>query len=121
MKYIEKYIKRSLWTFLSIIISMLILTGLYYFDIISTNIYNYLKLFILLLNIFIQSYILGKNSSKHGYLEGLKFAGIIIVLFLVISLLVKAKMRFRIIMYYSIILISSMFGGMVGISKKVKK
>ena len=121
MKYLEKYGKRILWTIISITISISILTALYYFNIIGANIYNYLKIIIVLFNIFIQSYILGKKSEKHGYLEGLKFSGIMILIFLIISLLTQSRIRPRIILYYFIISMSSILGGIMGISKKDKK
>ncbi len=121
MKYLEKYGKRALWTIISIIISISILTALYYFNIIGQNVYNYLKVIVVLLNIFIQSYILGKQAEKHGYLEGIKFAGIMISIFLILSLLTKSRLRPRIILYYFIISMSSILGGIMGISKKDKK
>ena len=121
MKYLEKYGKRVLWTIISITISISILTALYYFNIIGANIYNYLKIIIVLFNIFIQSYILGKQSEKHGYLEGLKFSGIMILIFLIISLLTQSRIRPRIILYYFIISMSSILGCIMGISKKDKK
>lgn len=121
MKYLEKYGKRALWTIISIIISISILTALYYFNIIGQNVYNYLKVIVVLLNIFIQSYILGKQAEKHGYLEGIKFVGIMISIFLILSLLTKSRLRPRIILYYFIISMSSILGGIMGISKKDKK
>ena len=121
MKYIKKYGKRFLWTSLSIIIGILILTTLYYFNIINTNTYNYLKIIILLLNIFISSYILGKTTEKNSYLEGIKFALILIITFVIITLLTHSSIRPRILIYYLIISITSIFGGIVGISKKKDK
>lgn len=120
MKYLKKYGKRFLWTITSIIISITILTTLYYFNIINPTIYNYLKVFILLLNIFISSYILGKQTEKYGYFEGMKFALIMIIFFLIITLLTNVEIKSRLLLYYLIISITSIFGSMVGISKKDK-
>lgn len=120
MKYLKKYGKRFLWTTISIIISITILTTLYYFNIINPTVYNYLKVFILLLNIFISGYILGKQTEKYGYLEGMKFALIMIIFFLIITLLTNVDVKLRLLLYYLIIAITSIFGSMVGISKKDK-
>jgi len=120
MKYLKKYGKRFLWTTISIIISITILTTLYYFNIINPTVYNYLKVFILLLNIFISSYILGKQTERYGYLEGMKFAAIMIIFFLIITLLTNVDIKLRLLLYYLIISITSIFGSMVGISKKDK-
>lgn len=120
MKYLKKYGKRFIWTTISIIISITILTTLYYFNIINPTIYNYLKVFILLLNIFINSYILGKQTEKHGYLEGIKFSLIMITFFLIITLLTDVEIKLRLLLYYLIISITSILGSIVGISKKDK-
>lgn len=114
------YLKRILITLLSIIISLLLITTLYYFDIINTTVYKYLKLFTLLANILISSFILGKNTTAKGYIEGLKNGLIFIALFIVISLLLKIKLPIKSILYYFIILLTSTLGSMFGISKKRK-
>lgn len=114
------YLKRTLITILAIIISLSLVTTLYYFDLINTSVYKYLKLFTLLINILINSYILGKVASSKGYLEGLKNGFIFIGLFLVISLILRLKLPLKSILYYFIILLTSTLGSMVGISRKKK-
>ena len=74
MTYLKKYGKRLIFTITSIIISLFLLTILYYFNIIGPNLNKVLKIVIILLNIFISSFILGKNTISKGYLEGIKFA-----------------------------------------------
>ena len=74
MTYIKKYGLRLIYTIISILISLLLVTCLYYFNIIGNNTYKFLKIIIILFNIFISSFILGKNSISKGYLEGIKLA-----------------------------------------------
>lgn len=121
MKKIKLYSKYIAYTSLSILISLLLLTTMYYFNILSTNITNYLRPIIILLNIFISSYILGKRSEKNGYLEGIKFGILMLFIFMFISLIFfKDGIKPRIIMYDFIIIGISMFGSMLGISKEKK-
>ena len=118
MIYLKKYGKCTLYTLLSIIISISILTLLYHFNIISPTINKCLKIISLLICIFINSFILGKKSNKQGYLEGIKLGIIIIIIFLLLALILKLKLKPRVILYYIIILITATLGSMLGINKK---
>lgn len=113
----KKYLLSILITFISIIITLFITTTLYYFNIISQTTYNILKIIFLIISLFINSFILGKKSLKKGYLEGIKLSLPIITLFLIISLITN-NFKPTILIYYLIILITSIFGSMVGISTK---
>ncbi len=121
MTYLIKYGKRLLWTTISLLISMLIISTLYYFNLISSNTFKVLEIIILLLNIFISTYILGKETSKRGYLEGIKFSFIIIILFILLTLLSSEPLKLRSIIYYLIIMITSIFGSMFGINRRNEK
>ena len=114
------YIKRSIYTIISLIVCLLLLTTLYYFNLINTNIYKYLKFVIIIINIFISSYILGKSATSKGYLEGIKNASIYIILFIIISLLINSSFSPKSLLYYFIILFTSTVASMFGISKKKK-
>lgn len=118
MTYLKLYGKRFLYTILSLFISLSLLTLLYYFDIIGENLFNILKVIILLFNIFISNYILGKKAQNKGFLEGIKFGSIIIITLFLLTILTSSAIRIRLILYYIIIMITSIFGGIVGISKK---
>ena len=86
MIYFIRYGKRLLWMIISILISLILINTLYYYNIISTNTYKVLEIITLIINIFISTYLLGKKTTKLGYLEGIKFSSIIISLFLIITL-----------------------------------
>lgn len=120
MTYIKKYGLRVIYTILSIIICLLLLTTLYYFNLLSSNIYQVLKIIIVLSNVFIGGYILGKNTQSKGYLEGIKLATILILFCLLISLISKNPLQLKVILYYLIISIAAVFGSMLGINKKTK-
>lgn len=118
MTYLKKYGLRLLYTIISILVSILIITTLYYFNIISSATYNILKIVVLLINIFISSFILGKKAVSKGYLEGIKLSIMIIPILLMLSLILGLSLKPRVIIYYLIIASTSIFGSMVGISRK---
>ena len=118
MSLIIKYGKTLIITTISLLIALIINTTLYYFNIISTNVYQILEITILLINILITTFILGKKASKKGYLEGLKFSLIIIPLFFILTLLTQEPIQLKLIIYYIIIIITSVLGSMLGINNK---
>lgn len=117
MTNIKKYLLSIAFTFLSIIVLFLINTVLYYFNIISPNTYNILKIIFLLISVLINSFLLGRKSLRKGYLEGIKISLPIILLFLIITLFNKLFTP-KVLLLYLIILITSSFGSMLGISTK---
>ena len=118
MIYLKKYGLRILYTLIFICISLIISTALYYFNIINNGFYKTLKIIITLLAIFINSYILGKQSTQKGYLEGLKFSLLLIFIFFILKLITKEPLKLRLLLYYIIVVITSIFGSMLGINKK---
>ena len=117
MTYIKKYGLRLLYTIISILLSLLFLTIIYNYNLINQNTYKILKIIILLLNIFINSFILGTKTTNKGYLEGIKFSLIIISILLILTLLLNLSIKPRIILYYLIIIFTSTLGSMIGINK----
>ena len=118
MNYIKKYGLHLLYTTTSILLSLIFITILNYFNIIPSTIYNILKIITLLLNLFISSFILGKKAINKGYLEGLKLSSIIILILLLFSFIFSLSLQLKIIIYYLIIIGTSILGSMIGISKK---
>ncbi len=108
-----------IYFFASILIGTIFITIFNYFNILNNNIITSLKLIIPLLSLFISSYILGTKSNKRGYIEGLKLGSIIIIIFLVVTLITKS-FTIRTLLYYSILLLTSTLGSMIGINKKKK-
>ncbi len=117
MAYLKNYGKRFGFTFLGIFITLIVLTTFYYFDLIGDSLFSFLELFTLTINIFVNSFILGKSASKNGYIEGAKFGGAIVFILLIITL-IFSKFRFSVLIYYLIIITTSILGSMIGISKK---
>lgn len=121
MDYLKKLGKFILTTFISIIILGLILNTLYYFDIINNNIYNIMKMLIVLITLFINAFFLGKSSSKYGIIEGLKLGGIFLLIMIILKIIVSDSFDIRTFIYGIIILLTTSIGSIVGINKKEKK
>lgn len=88
-----------------------------YFDIINRNAYKALIIFSIVFICFASSFILGFKSNSKGYLNGLIFGIIIVLLFIIISLVFKS-FSYSSFIYFLVIVISSFIGGTFGINKK---
>ena len=121
MNYLKKLGKIVITTLLSIIILGFILTILYYFDVINNNIYNIIKMIIVLLSLFINAYLLGKSSTKYGLVEGLKLGGIILIIMFILKITTNSSFDIRTIIYSIILLLTSSIGSIIGINKKENK
>lgn len=117
MTYLTRYGLRVGYALLGIVGIIILLTTFYYFNIIGEGVFNFLVLVSMIVNIFINSFILGKTATKKGYIEGAKFGSIFVLSFLILTI-IFSNFRIRVLIYYFIIMISAIFGSMVGISKK---
>ena len=113
------YLKNILYVFVGIFISIIFVTILNYFSLLNGKVLNVISVVIMILALLVGGYLTGKKANKKGYLEGIKFGGIMIVLILLFNLLVfKNEFNLISILYYVVLLISSMVGGMVGMMRK---
>ena len=119
MNNIKKIGKAFLITTLTMLILILILTILNYIDFINGKITNILKIIIPLISIGIGGFTLGKKANKNGYLEGLKF-GLILTTIIAITNLLFFNISIKDIVFYIILIISSIIGSMIGINRKKK-
>lgn len=119
MKNIKTYLKYLGISLISILVGLLVISTLYYFDILGNNIVSYIRVIYMMLVIFIISFILGKNTDKNGYLAGIKFGLMNIISFLIFGLLFfRDGLQLRLILYDFILLFISILGSMIGINKK---
>ena len=121
-----KYLKKLGFSFIYIISSLLILTFiitfLNYFNIISDKVISIFKILIPIISLFIGGFYIGKNSNSKGYLEGLKL-GVIFSLILIIFnyLAFDYSFKLKYLLFYLIIITSSILGSMIGINKRKKQ
>ncbi|MEI3529994.1 MAG: TIGR04086 family membrane protein [Bacilli bacterium] len=122
MDYIKNFIKPLLYIFIIIIGSLLILTPLNYYDILNGSITTIFKIIIPIIAFLVGGFILGKNSKKKGWLEGLKLSLVSIIIFILINYIGYGEaFRLKSLIFYITLIISSVFGSMVGINKKLTK
>lgn len=118
MKYL-KYLKVLLYILIPILFLNIILTLLYYFNILSTTGTNYFKLAIIVISMLVGGIYIGSKAEKKGWLEGIKIGLEVIVLLFLISYLGFDKgINIKTLIYYFLILASSMLGSMIGINKR---
>lgn len=117
MNTIFKYIKPTIIFLSSLIIIPFVLTILNLLKL-ETN-----KTFIIIISsilMFVIGIILGRKSNNKGYLKGLLFSSISVLLLTILSLILKFTLNISSVIYYIILLISTTFGSMLGINKKSK-
>lgn len=119
MNYLKVLGKCLLYMISILLISTIIITLLNYFNVFGSNLVTIFKIIIALISIFVGGFIVGKNSKEKGWLEGLKFGFIIIaILFFINWIFLKQEWNIKNLIYYLILIVSSIFGSMIGINKK---
>ena len=117
MSKFKNYISTLGIMLLIMIISTLVLTFFNYFDIFSKETVSVLKMSLIFITLFIGGIIIGKKSSKKGWLEGLKLGLIFCIILFIINLFL-GSFSFKTLFYFFILIVSSIFGSMIGIQKK---
>lgn len=119
MKYIKKYGKLLLIFTGFITILSLFLTIFNSFDIFYSKTSETIIFIMMIIFFAIIGFLYGKKVPSKGYLEGLKI-GLILILFLIIINLLFFQNHFSLerIIYYLVLILSSMFASMIGINKK---
>jgi len=113
------YLKDIGYVFGIIIIGLFIFTCLNYFNIISDKVMSVLKILLPVIALGFGGFYLSKNSSKRGIVEGIKIGVLISIFILLISLLgFNDKFEWKNLIYYLILIISSMGGGIIAKQKK---
>ena len=102
-----------------ILLLFLLLSILYYFDIINEKTYAIGKFISLFLSVCYHAFMLGKKAKNMGYLIGAKYGLFLIICFLIPSIFLST-FSLKTLFYSGLILstsiLSSMFG--IGFSKK---
>ena len=111
------YLKSTVYTSIIIFITTVIITIFNYFNIINGIVLKVIMLLIPIIGIFVGSFNIGKASGKKGYIEGLKYGLIWIVLLIIINLITK-EFTYLSIIYYTLLLLISMGGSILGINRK---
>lgn len=117
MNTFYKYIK-SLIIFLTSIVLIPVFLTIFNLFKLKTN-----RIMIIIIGailMFIIGLILGKQSESKGYLNGLLLSVITILLLVITSLIFKFPLNINTLIYYVILIITTILGSMIGINKKTK-
>lgn len=120
MDNVKNYLIAIGYFLLVVAVFAIILTIFNYYDIVTNKLFKVVKVLIPSLALFIGGYKVGNNANKKGYIEGIKLSLIVIALLFMFSYLgFNASFSISLILYYIILIISSMLGAMIGINKKI--
>lgn len=120
MDNVKNYLIAIGYFLLVVAVFAIILTIFNYYDIVTNKLFKVIKVLIPSLALFIGGYKVGNNANKKGYIEGIKLSLIVIVILFIFSYLgFNASFSISLILYYIILIISSMLGAMIGINKKI--
>ena len=114
----NKYVRGFIKVVVTALILSFLLTLAHYFNLLSNMWLNLFKILIPLIALLYGGYHIGKRSKVRGWLEGIKLGlgvSILIVLFNVLGL--NNGLNLRLFMYVVIILLVSILGSMLGITK----
>ena len=113
-----KRIGKSLGISLIILLSLtLLITILNYIGLIGTKIVNVFSYITPFISLFIGGIIIGKESLNKGWLEGIKYGIICIIIFFIFNFLAfDTGFNISNIILYIITLVGSILGGMIGIN-----
>ena len=119
MKYLKNIIFSLGITIAILFIFTFLLTTLSYFNITNDSITTVFKMIIPIISVLTSSIYLGINSTKKGWLEGLKLGLIITILLFLFNILgLNKNIKINQILFYGILIFSSIVGSMIGISRK---
>lgn len=71
-----------------------------------------------IISVLISGIFMGINSTKKGWLEGLKLGILICILLFLFNLLGLNKFKINQLLFYGILIFTSIVGSIIGISKK---
>ncbi|MGM9881944.1 MAG: TIGR04086 family membrane protein [Bacilli bacterium] len=111
------YLKSLVWTSAIILIGTIFITIFNYFNILTGTPMQIVEILIPIIAIFIGGYMIGKASSKKGYIEGLKYSAIWVIIFLIINLIAK-DVKLGDFIYFLLLILSSVLSSMIGINRK---
>jgi len=109
------YLKSLLFIVVPFFVLSILFSLLYYFNILGDSVYSIFKIMIPSISLFFGGLYLGKHSKEKGWLEGLKLGGGVVLFLFLVSILFFHSFSFKGIIYYLIVLFSTIFGAMFGI------
>lgn len=117
---LKKYATKVLTWITSLVFYILLLMVLNYTGILKFKMIIKFNFIIIAAITFIFGIFNGKKCPKKGYIEGLKQGGLIVLILTILNIIFIRKFSLNILIYYLIIIISSIIGCIIGINLKKK-
>lgn len=121
MEKIKRYIKPMIYFYVTLLSYLIIITILNYFNVVSYKSVSLISFIVIILLFMMIGFMAALKSKKKGYINGLIVGGINIILFLLLSFILGAKLKINILIYFLILILSSTIGGMFGINYNNKE
>ena len=103
----------------SLLILTFLVTFFSYFNLMSDKFVSIFKIIIPIISLLIGGFYIGKRSSKKGSIEGFKLGLIFSILLIIFNFLAfDYSFKFKYLLFYFILIVSSILGSMIGISIK---
>lgn len=119
MDYLKKIGYGFAYTLAAFLIFTLILTLLSYVDVFSGKVVSFIQLFIPIGSLLMGGYVIGKRSKSNGWLEGLKFSLLFLTFLILFDYLgLGVAPQLKNVVFYLIIVVSSILGSMIGINRR---
>lgn len=118
MRYLKNLGRVLGYISIIIIILTMLVTIFSYFNIFNDNLTKIIKFIIPIISVFIGGIMMGIRATKKGIIEGARLSLIIDVIFLLLSIILSS-FKPQSLIYYLIIAISTIFGSMIGVQKKI--
>ncbi len=116
MEKFKKYGVSTLKILLLSIIYLIILCILHYTGLLKLSTISKINFVLVAVSFLIAGIKLGKKASKKGFLEGMKLGFIALLILNILNLIFFRNFNLYTLMYYLLILSSSIIGSMIGIN-----
>ena len=118
MKYLKKLALAFSITVGSLLILIFVATLFNYFNLFSYKVMHISIIIIPIIALILGGIYMGRKATKKGYLEGLKLGFIFSVIILIINIILGETINIKDAIFYLILIISCIFGSMIGINLK---
>lgn len=121
MKSLIRYAKLG-GIFLGVILIVAFIFGLLNLIGVSYKLTSLLSIIVMIMIFLIIGIIEGMNTDKKGFIAGFKIGLVFLIIILLVNLILfQNPFKLSRIIYYVILLFSSVFGAMIGINRKKKE
>ncbi len=118
----KKYLIPCLYTLSILLLGSFLSSIIYYFNLTSDKFNTILLYLIGIMSIFVGSLKLSKNLNQKGIITGVIYFGIFVIIMVFTSVVIfKSELNIKSFIYYFVLLIFSMLGGILGKNMQEEK